>query len=143
MMKELKNCPFTGEKPRIDVWTPEDGHHRDYGRGAWIVTIMSSCVDMEGSSLDSEEDAYSNAIKAWNTRATTKGEAELLKALEDARCVLADYCGKDKEGDLGRFKRLYEHYPDGKPMPIGHASRGVLRIDEALSNHKQQEAKNA
>lgn len=56
-----------------------------------------------------------------------------IKALEEAREALADYCGKAKDGDMGVFERLYEYYPDGKPLPIGHASRGVLKADEALA----------
>ena len=68
MDSELKNCPFTGEVPKVDVWTPECGQHRDYGRGVWIVTIKSSSVEIKGSSMQSKGEAQNDAIEAWNKR---------------------------------------------------------------------------
>lgn len=80
--KELLPCPISGEVALKDVWTPEDGQHRDYGRNTWIVTIKSSIISVSGSSLVSEEEAYKRAIKAWNTRAKTQREKELVEALK-------------------------------------------------------------
>lgn len=56
------------------------------------------------------------AIKAVKT---IKREALLVEALEDARDVLADYCGKGK-------------------LSIEHASRAHLRIEQALKNYKEK-----
>ena len=69
MAGELKACLFSGETPQTEYWSPCDGRHRDYASGVWIVTIKSSFVRVEKSSLLSMDDAESKAIAAWNTRA--------------------------------------------------------------------------
>ena len=94
MAGELKACPFSGETPQTEYWSPSDGRHRDYASGAWIVTIKSSFVRVEKSSLLSMDDAESKAIAAWNTRAQLP--SQVVEAVE----VVA-YHGKDPDGGEG------------------------------------------
>ena len=67
-MSDLKPCPFCGDIPKLTIWNPSDGQHRDYASGVWIASIKSDFVEIEKSSWESEEDARNKAIKAWNQR---------------------------------------------------------------------------
>lgn len=89
MAEELKACPFSGETPQTEYWSPSDGRHRDYSSGAWVVTIKSRFACVEKSSLLSRDDAESKAIEAWNTRAklpSQGGEAVEVVCITQGGC---------------------------------------------------------
>lgn len=80
MQVNLKRCPFTGEVPTTSLWTPDDGEHRDYARGAWIFFINSSLVEVAGASTSSEKEAFDKAVSRWNGR----DQRNILNDIEEA-----------------------------------------------------------
>lgn len=90
MSAELKLCPFTGDVPKTSLWTPSDGEHRDFARGAWIFFIRSSVIEISGSSMTSESEAKERAIAKWNARADLS-QATVAAALKSAAEICAGF----------------------------------------------------
>lgn len=105
-MKELENCPFCGLENAPVAWNIKED---------WFnVTCPNQACEAEGPVTDS----YQEAEKMWNTRATTKREAELMRVLKGLlKCV------DERDSDNIEF------------MPYAPWQQAARKI---LSNHKQQ-----
>ena len=115
----LASCPFGGDNPKLTVWTPQDGQHRDYGGGAWIATVKSAAIELSKSSLTSEAVAIEAAIAAWNTRAAPtvnplvwEEPSKANNQCKIARAINGDYyvdaCGGRHQAWLESITKPYE-----------------------------------
>ena len=70
MSKELKQCPFCGEKPKIESWgdNPKSNRH-------WVGCYSRRCKKtFDGGLETSFFRTIALAVKAWNTRDGATGE---------------------------------------------------------------------
>ena len=131
-MKELQNCPFCGGKAELHrgVGGGDDCYFYECAKcGVSTGAVTDKLVRNQAwfsekfpNGLEKKKTKrlrISCAKNLWNTRATTKREAELIDALEEV------VHGWEEELQHPSFSNFYEQYMIAK---------------QALSNHKQQEA---